>query len=400
MTTRIGLAVGRGAVRAVMVRDYQVVWAGEVPLPSYDALQATVTALLATTPPRRWLRPVVHAAIGPHGAQVRHLVGLPEITDADALSAIVRQAVGTYFLKNGVPLVTTRVQPAGAGAALAAALDRPCVEAIRAACRVQGWRVGPIAPTAVALTRSLTGPSFRWSDGPLTIEVWCSEAGLLDVVRTRPARAEDLDETALAPVPALASLGADALRFADAFGAAAIDSREPLAVQPDGFEFRRMALPRRSLTLGGAMLATAVALIGLSPLAAKWAGQRAVAHVGHLRPGRWQVISTSLAQLDRVSAILQQARSFADTRTSIGGLLGELARLLPDQSAVLGFEWLDGERRGEITVVTTNPPAVLAAVRRLPGVATVELLGSISRQTVAGQDLQRVTIRFTRTGRR
>src|SRR5439155_14731053 len=90
MTTRIGLAVGRGAVRAVMVRDYQVVWAGEVPLPSYDALQATVTALLATTPPRRWLRPVVHAAIGPHGAQVRHLVGLPEITDADALSAIVR----------------------------------------------------------------------------------------------------------------------------------------------------------------------------------------------------------------------------------------------------------------------------------------------------------------------
>ena len=119
-----------------------------------------------------------------------------------------------------------------------------------------------------------------------------------------------------------------------------------------------------------------------------------------LRPGRWQVITRSLGQLDRVSAILRQASSFAESRTGVSALLGELARLLPEHSAVVEFDWEDGTGRGKLTVVTTDPTAALAAVRRLPGIGTVEILGSVSRQSVGGQELQRVTIQFARSGKR
>ncbi len=382
-----------------MTRGQRAVWAGEMPLASNEELQTTISALLATAPRPRWSRPVVQAAIGPHGAQTKRLVGLPELADEHALAAIVREAMGTYFLKNGVPLLTTRVQFTGQGGALAAAIDRPCVDAIRAACKAQGWRLGPIVPTAVALTHALLESQFQWTDGSLTLELSRTAPGRLDAVRTRPARPSDANPPArLTPVPALASIGVNALSFADAFGATAIHAQEPLAIPPDAPEYREGTWPRGILIRIGAILLLGLAAVGLSPLGAKWAGTRARAHVSHLRPGRMQVIATSLGQLDRVSAILRQARAFADSRSSLSTLLGELGRSLPDHSAVLEFEWRD--RRGEITVVTTNPTAVLAAVRRLPGVATVELLGSVSRQSVAGQDLQRVTIQFVMSAKR
>jgi len=401
MRTRIGLAVGRGAVRAVAIRGQRIVWAGEMPLASVAEFEDTLAALLATAPRSRWLKPVVHAAIGPHAAQVKRVTGLPEAADGDALAAIVREAAGTYFLKNGVQLLTTRVRQTEGGPAIAAALDRPYVDAIRAACRTRRWQTGPIAPTAIALTHAYQDAAFVWNDGALTIEVFRNGSGSLESVRTRPARPEDVAATSFALVPGLAALGEEARRFADAFGATALQAHEPLAVHADRHESHTFALPRRSLIVATAIVATGVLTAGLSPLAAKWAGQRALAHVHQLRPGRLQVISTSLTQLDRVSAILRQARSFADDRTSVSALLGELARLLPEHSAVLAFEWTSTESRGrgEITIVTANPTAALGAVRRLPGVTNVELVGGVSRQSIAGQDLQRVTIRFVGNGR-
>lgn len=393
MSARIGVAVGRGAVRAIAMRNDRIVWAGEAPLPASDDLQRTIAGLLALAPLPRWPRPIVHGAIGPHGAQVKRVVGLPDIVDPESLAAIVREAAGTYFLKNGVALLTTGVRPAGAGAAVAAALDQPYVDAIRAASHTRGLRVGPIAPTAIALLGSFVDASFRWNDGSLTIEV-TRTGHQLDALRTRPAVPDDDATTTAATVPALAALGADSLRYADAYGAAVLDAREPLAVQSRTDSFFKIAAPRRALALSAAMFAAGVVIVGLSPLAAKWAGDRALANIAAVRPGRWQVISSSLAQLDRVSTQLTEARAFGDSRTSVGALLGDIARLLPPNSAVLAFDWSD--QRGEITVVTDNPSVVLSALRRLPGIAAVELVGSVTRQSVGTQELQRITVRFAR----
>lgn len=396
MTTRIGLAVGRESVRAVMMRRHRVVWTAELPYASLSELEATAGALLASAPPQRFRRPVIHVALGPHAAQTKRLVGLPEQADSDALAAVVREAIGTYFLKNGVPLLTTRVQPVAPGIAIAAAIDRPYIDALRAAGKVHGWRIGAVAPTAVALTHAIQESQFQWTDGPLTIEVSRSPAGTLDDVRTRPARGGP-NNAAPSPVIPLAELGANALPFADAFGAAALDVREPLVIDPESSE-RARVWQRSTVIRLGLILLLGVVIAGLSPFGAQWAGTRARTRVSQVRPGRWQVVSTSLGQIDRVSAILRQAHRFVDSRTSLSTLLGELGRSLPDQTAVLEFDWRNTQ--GDIMVVTPNPSAVLAVVRRLPGVTVVELRGSVGRQVVAGQDLQRVTIHFATGARR
>jgi hypothetical protein len=59
---------------------------------------------------------------------------------------------------------------------------------------------------------------------------------------------------------------------------------------------------------------------------------------------------------------------------------------------LLTFDW--SEERGEAVVLTTDAAGTLAAVRRLPGVAAAELIGSVTSQSAGGREFQRVTIRF------
>lgn len=69
-----------------------------------------------------------------------------------------------------------------------------------------------------------------------------------------------------------------------------------------------------------------------------------------------------------------------------------MTRLLPEGNAVSAFDW-SGDR-GEVVVLTTNTGAVLATIRRLPGVTSAELVGSVSNQSAGGRELQRATVRF------
>jgi hypothetical protein len=393
MRARVGLAVSRDAVRAVALRDERVVWAGEAPLGSPDELPQTIDRLLDQASLPRWPRPLLSAAVGPHCAQVKRLAGLPETSDAATLASIIRESVGTFFLKNGITLVTTGVRPVGAGSAVAAAIEQSCVDAIHAACRARGLRAGPIAPTAVALTRATADAAFQWNDGSLTVEVRHTDAGV-ESVRTRPAQSAD-GSPPLTPVPGLATLGADAVRYADAYGAAALDALEPLAVHAVVSPWLTLVQSRRPLAVGGALLALALVSVALSPLAAVWAGKRATARLEQVRPGRWQVISGALTQLDGVSGLLRDAQAFADARASASRLLGELTRVLPEGTALLSFDWTAD--RGEAVVLTPNAGATLAAMRRLPGVSAAELVGSVSNQSAGGRELQRVTVRFTMT---
>jgi hypothetical protein len=392
--TRIGLAVAHGAVRAVAVRDGRVIWAGDEPAQAPEQLQEAITSLLARIPTsvRRWPRPLVAAAIGPHHAQVKRVSGLPDTADAATLAAIVRENTGAFFLKNGVPLITTSVRPAGPGSAFAAALDVSCVEIIRAACRTAAFPLGPIVPSAIALLGALEGGVFHWNDGTLTLEVTRNGHGL-ESIRTR-ARAGDDASVAAAPtpVPALTALGSDGLRYADAFGAARAAADEPLALQPQRTGVARLVRSGRANTILG-LLALGVLAVALSPLGAYWAGRQSVARMAEIRPGRWQVITTTLAQLDRVSAVLRETHDFAESRPRLGELLGDLARALPAGSAIVSFEWSDGS--AEVVLLTRNTAAVLAALKRVPGIRAAELSGNVVRQAAGGQELHRITIRLT-----
>jgi hypothetical protein len=106
------------------------------------------------------------------------------------------------------------------------------------------------------------------------------------------------------------------------------------------------------------------------------------------------VLST-LAQLDRVSAILEDTRRFAASRSPVTPLLDELARALPEGSVLVSFEL--GDEQGQLVALSSNAATVLAAVERLPGARSVELMGPVQREAATGREVQRVTVRWRRT---
>ncbi len=246
MRTLVGLAVGLDDVRAVAVRRGTVTWAAEAPLENGQALADAIGLLLAEAPVRRWPRPVLAAGIGPHASQVRLIAGLPDIEDPETLGAVVREGAGSFFLKNGVPLLVTRVRPASPGTAMAAAIDRPCVEAIREACKRRGWRWAGVAPAAIVLPAALDDEHFAWTDGRVVLEVKHSHRQV-ESVRTRTIESAGLPGDPLHLVPALAALGDQGARYAVAYGAAMLQEQEPLALSPlsEGVRTRADVLRRR-----------------------------------------------------------------------------------------------------------------------------------------------------------
>src|ERR1041385_3681534 len=392
MRSRIGLALARDAVRAVALPRHQIVWAAEAPLEPGATLASVIESLLAAAPVRRFPRPIVSAAVGPHASQVRLVTGLPDGQDAQTLAAIIRENASLFFLKNGVPLITTDVRPADAGVALAAAIDEPYVAAVRDACAGR-WRLSCIAPTPIALVRAFEDRSFSWMDGTVVVEVTRSDDAI-ESVRTRRWCATEPVASPPHPVPALASFGESALRYADAYGAAVMETPPALGLDALATGAWTPSEARRRLLLPGLVIALGIASFALSPLAAARAAGGARARLAAVRDDQKQTVLSTLNQLDRVSAILEDTRQFAESRSPITLLLGELARVLPERSVLASLEL--GDEQGQLVALSSNAAAVLAAVQRLPGARSVELVGAVQREAVAGSEAQRVTVRWRR----
>lgn len=394
MRVRIGLGVARDAIRAVALRGGRIVWAAEAEVPSEgeDALASTIAALLADAPGHRWPRTIVAAAVGPHASQVRLVAGLPEVLDAETLAAVVREGAAAFFLKNGAPLVTTGVRPVAPGVAWAAALDESCLAAIRDACRMRRWRLDLVAPTAVVLPLALEGESHSWVDGPVLVELTWRD-GRLESARTRVAA---LSQQPAAPqARPVAALGDRAARYADAYGAALLDRGEALAVDPLAQSAGPLGDLRRRLRAPAIVTLAAAALMLVSPLAAVWVGRRAERRAAEVRPQQWDAIVTATEQLDRVTQVLDDVRRFAESRRTAAILLGRVTEAFPDGSALASFALNDDQ--AQVMVLTSQPQAVVAALERLPDVASAETLGSAIRQVVADRPFDRVTIRLRLT---
>jgi len=391
MRTLVGLAVGLDDVRAVAVRRGTVTWAAEAPLENGQALADAIGLLLAEAPVRRWPRPVLAAGIGPHASQVRLIAGLPDIEDPETLGAVVREGAGSFFLKNGVPLLVTRVRPASPGTAMAAAIDRPCVEAVREACKRRGWCWARVAPAAIVLPAALDDEHFAWTDGRVVLEVKHSHRQV-ESVRTRTIESAGLPGDPLHLVPALAALGDQGARYAVAYGAAMLQEQEPLALSPLSEGVRTRADVLRRFILPGVLSLAAIVALLASPFAASAAARRAEARIAKVRSGEWHVIQSTYAQLDRVTAILEEERAFADARSSVTTLLGDVTRALPSGTAVTSFELTNDQ--AIISILTPDPAVALSAMKRVPAGTSPELVGPAGRDATTGTDLAVVTIRF------
>lgn len=393
MRTRVGVALSRDAIRAVAVRRNRIVWAAEATVERGAPLEAAISSLLTKAPLPRFPRPILNAAVGPHASQVRLVAGLPEAPGTAAAGAIIREHTASFFLKDGVPLITTNVQPTTKTEAFAAAIDGPYVDAVLRVCRARHLQLGFIAPSAVCLPRAFEDRSFVWVDDNFVVDVSHID-GSLETIRTRPlSAAGSVESTSFRLAPPLSALGNNASRFADAYGVAATEAVPTLALDSVTAGFWSWESTRRRLTPPAVLFAAGVMAIALSPLSAVWAGQRAQVRLSRIRDDQVQTVVSTLDMLDRTTAIIGEVHGFASKRRDITNLLGALAAGLPAGTTVVSLELTDS--LCQLGALSPNSADVLSAVRQIPGARSVELLGPVQHETMAGREIQRVTVRWS-----
>lgn len=343
MNTAIGLAVERHCLRAVGVRGVRVLWGIAACVPDEAPLGEALGAFLQKLPVGRLSRPRVTVALAPAFAQTKRLAGLPPIADERVLARIVSEHAARFFLKNGIPLVTTSVRLDANGRPWAAALQRDVVDAIVSACRSNRLRLFRIVPA-------------------------------VDVVRN--------------DIAALAPLGNEAPAFAVAYGAAVTTGALALRMG----SAQAVAAPRWRVATSAGAAGLALVLAVLAPgIGARRAEHQAVAHLSGL------AIPMRAAQRiardnELVARALSDVAAFDRSRRPIVLFLAALAKALPDSAALLAFH--TDSAGGSVVAYAPRAGALASRLETVPGIASPEITGPVTRERAGGRLVERVTIRF------
>jgi len=422
-TVSLGLGVATDHVSVVCAQGTAILWAETRPRMPDEPLAETLRSALDTVPaarpqdappgqrhrrglPRRrwtaWHRGPITVALGPAAVQVKRLTGLPPLDDPGALTALVRENVQRFFLRNGVPLVTSSVRVASPGVAWAAAFEAPVVEELACACSAAGLGRIRIVPTVVALPRILTGSHARWTDGACRMALDFDGQELDDVRRVDGTTASVDAAPPLAS--ALAALGRRAVLVADAYAATQVPRARLFAWGDSVVAASLLALAPRApsemvappvwrlaMVAGAFLLAACWALLAGGLANAHMAHQAGAARMAHVYSTH--ALADSAAVLTRVTATLQAVVAFDAERPPVTLLLTYLTRALPEHAALVAFE-LDSAGTGTLVAIAPDAQQIVDAVERVPGLASPRIVGPVTPETANGQALERVSLRF------
>lgn len=392
MRLTIGVAVASDAVRVVAVRDGIIKWAAQAERSVGDALAVEITNLLKGAPLSRWSRPRVIAVIGPAGSQTKRLTGLPPLKDVGALAGVVRESVGRFFLRNGVPVTTSGVRIDEEGAWVAA-FERPIVEAIEAGCKARNLRLGFVAPTLVVLSLATPQKKISWRDGEVLAEVSYRGDGRVEAVGRGSENENDAASPPLAP--GLAALGSGAWLFADAFGAAVASQAEPIAWRGETARSAGGAFSRNGrIACAAAVIAGASAVL-MPSLGDAITARRSNFQLAQLAPRARRAVAAR-GELARMSRALSEISSFTARRHSPVLLIAALTRALPEASAIASIH-LDSIA-GTMVVVTPRIASALSALESVRSLAALEIVGPVTKEISNGKEVERASMRFRLSG--
>jgi hypothetical protein len=339
----VGVSIESDGLHAVGVRRARVLWAVEARRGDEVPLGEALAAFLGALPVGRFARPRATVAVGPTYAQTKRLAGLPALGDERVLARTVSEHAERFFLRDGVPLVTTSVRLDADGRPWAAALQKDAVDTIVTACQTSRLRLAGIVPA---------------------VDVGQPKAG------------------------GLASLGANAQQYATAYGAAVIPGAltwraHPMAVHD---------APRWRVTAAASATIGALGLALVAPgVSAHVVEQRAITHLVAVA-GPSGTARRMARDIELVTGALSEVGTFDRGRRPATMLLADLARVLPDGAALLALH-VDSVG-GSIVALTPQAAALLTHLERVPGLAAPEITGPVTREIAGGHDLERVTVRF------
>jgi len=406
MSVRLGISITRDECAGVVVERGRVVWRRRVARAAIEDVRLAIAELLATAPRRR-ARARVTVGVGASYAQVKRISGLPSTMGADLASRLVRENTASFFLRSSPRLVTTGAQRGGDGATWSAALDACLIEAVIDAIRDAGIGSPSFVPEPVAASIVLTPGTHHVVDGDVVAELTIAERGALDRVR-RLRRGNKNDgggdvvrEWTVAslrePSSAIRALGSDAQGYLAAFAAATCPTNHPLAWRPP-------ADPRRVRSLARLRLGVAAAALVLSATAAAVApGVRASIDAGRSMrlAERGEAVRVEAERIEgelrNATAALDRVDRFASRRDDIPLLLAELARTLPDSTALLSLRVDSLET--SLSVLTPHAADVIVELAKAERVVSPRIVGSVVRDAGAHTPLERATIRFRRRSR-
>jgi hypothetical protein len=215
----------------------------------------------------------------------------------------------------------------------------------------------------------------------------------LKSVRRVDDRANEGGTLELRPCPALAQLGEQAYRYADAYGAAVSKTSTSLALHRGRSGAGERGVPRWRLAAAGIALACSVLAAVLAPgMAALRARGEASGRLTQLAATR-RAADAAERELGRISDALMEVAAFERAHLSMSMLLAELTRALPEGSALLAIR-VDSTS-GNLVALAPRAASVLAPLERVRAIVAPEIVGPVTREAMGSRELERVTIRFT-----
>lgn len=388
MSVSVGIAVGADCIRAVALKGGRIVAAIEAQVGPADSLPAAVAELLSGAPLPRFPRPRVVVALGPSLSQTRRIAGLPAVEDGHMLAQVVSEGAGRFFLRDGMSLATTGVRIVEPGTVWASALDERAVRQVEAGCRSARLSADRFVAAVAVLGRALTDGRVLWPDGGVVAEVRLEGGELASVRRMAAAQAGEAPVPAALPV--LARLGEGGWRFADAYGAASLPEYEPMVLRPSGAA--PGDVPAWRVWVAAGALAAAALFTAVAPaLRAIEAEDRAAARIAAVQDRRRAAADTE-RELEQVTGALAEGEAFDRGRYSPTLLLADLTAALPAGTALIAFR--ADTASGNVVALAPRAAAIVQPLERVPGIVAPEVVGPVTRETVGGSELERVTVRF------
>ena len=384
-TARLGIAVRYDSVVGVLQEDGGEERVAFAPLDANAthhteaeaaSLARAVTSVLEELLPRM-RRSSAIVALGPRWIQTRQLRRLPPVRDARELRQLVASNAGTFFLKNGSPLITSAPVIEPEGSCWVAAVERPVLEVIVDACARRGVVVRRCLPAVATIGLATSDESVLWQDGGETLHVAFDAARRLTSVRRLPRR--DMEAGSSAP-------------NLDVLGALRARRSSPLDVRVPRKPRQTDSAPLWRLAVAVVSLAAALAGCWLAPVV-RGSREARVARAALANAGQLTREAAAMrGELRQLHATLGAISTFSRDRFSATALLGALTTALPDSASLLD---LRADSVG-VTIVALAPrvaslPAVLSEVSGIEGVTIV---GAVTSETVGAEKLERATLAF------